>query len=328
MGRYLFLLGFLGLSLTACHKDNKENNVVSQRYVHKYGYAVAKDEFVERKYPGQVITVLKNGVTTTSTYENGHLDGPSTHTFPHSQTVENYFLYKQGNLVKQISYDISGMPLREEVQLSPTRHASTRWYADGTPMCTEEYAGEELVEGQYFNRLNDVEARVAKGQGSRVTRDLQGILVAQEEIEEGYITKRQTFYANTSPESIAYYYRGALNGEKKVFNEKGEPISVKEYVAGKLHGKATFYKNGAKTVEIYYLDGVKNGLEIHYTDGAAISQEILWENDRKHGPSKYYVDGIAQVEYFYDGSPVSENKWQELNHLDQMIGQIEPVAAW
>lgn len=327
MGRHLFLLGFLGLSLTACYNKNEENNVVSQRHVHKYGYAVSKDEFVERKYPGQVITVLKNGVTTTSTYENGVLDGASTHTFPHSQTVENYFLYKQGNLVKQISYDISGMPLREEVQLSPTRHASTRWYADGTPLCTEEYAGKELVEGQYFNRLNDVEARVAKGQGSRVLRDLQGVLLAQEEIDEGYVTKRQTFYASGTPESIAYYHHGALNGEKKIFNDKGEPISVKEYIAGKLHGKATFYKNGAKTVEIYYLDGVKNGLEIHYNDGTAISQEILWENDRKHGPSKYYVDGIAKVEYFYDGSPVSEHKWQELNHLDQMIGQIEPALV-
>lgn len=328
MRRYLILLGLLGFSLTGCHKKVQENNVVSERYIHKYGYAVSKDEFVGRKYPGQVITVLKNGVTTTATYENGILDGSSTHTFPHSQVVENYFLYKQGNLVKQITYDISGMPLREEVNLSPTRHTSTRWYSDGTPMCSEEYAGAELVEGQYFNRLNDVEARVEKGKGSRLIRDLQGILLAQEEVDEGYITKRQTFYASGTPESIAYFQRGSLHGEKKTFNENGEPISAKEYVHGKLHGKATFYKNGAKTVEIYYLDGMKNGLEIHYTDGAAISQEILWENDHKHGPSKYYVDGIAQVEYFYDGTPVSEEKWKELNQLDQMIGQIEPISAW
>ena len=328
MGRYPIFLGLLILTLAGCHRTKEESSIVSQRYVHKYGYAVSKDEFIERKYPGQVITVLKNGVTTTSTYENGRLHGPSTHSFPHSQVVENYFLYNQGALVKQIAYDISGMPLFEEVQLSPTRHASTWWFADGTPRCTEEYAGVELVEGQYFNRLNEVESRVEKGKGRRTLRDAQGILLAQEEVDEGYITLRRTFYSNGTPESISQFYRGTLQGEKKTFNENGEPIADKEYIAGKLHGKTTFYKNGARSVEIYYLDGLKNGLEIHYVDGDAISQEILWENDKKHGPCMYYVDGIAQVEYFYDGSHVSEHRWKELNQLDQMISQIEPGAAW
>lgn len=110
---FLFALIFAG-----CSRSNQESSVVSQRYVHKYGYAVAKEEFVERQYPGQVITVLKNGVTTTVTYENGQLHGPSTHSFPHSQVVEHYFLYNEGSLVKQIAYDPNGLPLFEEVHLS------------------------------------------------------------------------------------------------------------------------------------------------------------------------------------------------------------------
>ncbi len=97
---------------------------------------------------------------------------------------------------------------------------------------------------------------------------------------------------------------------------------------GKLHGKTTFYKNGARAVDVHYLDGLKNGLEIHYLDGEQISQEILWENDKKHGPSKYYIDGIAQTEYYYDGRPVSEDRWNELSHLDEMIGHITPEVAW
>jgi antitoxin component YwqK of YwqJK toxin-antitoxin module len=322
------LLGCVILFLAGCRGNQQENNVVSQRYVHKYGYAVSKDEFEQRKYPGQVITVLKTGVTVTATYENGVLHGPSTHTFPNSQTVESYFLYNQGNLVKQILYDIHGMPLREEIQLSPTRFASTKWYSDGTPMSTEEYAGAELVEGQYFSRQNDIESRVEKGKGLRTLRDIQGILHAKEEIEQGYVVKRETFYTNGSPESISFFVKGALHGEKKSFAENGEPLAVKEYVSGKLHGKTTFYKNGVRTVEIHYLDGMKNGLEIHYMDGDIVSQEILWENDRKHGPSKYYVEGIAQVEYFYDGQSVSENRWKELNQLDQMIGQINSPTKW
>jgi len=322
------LLGCLSLIITGCSKSNQENNVVSEKYIHKYGYAVSKDEFQERKYPGQVVTVLKNGVTITSTYENGVLHGATTHTFPHSQTVETYFLYNQGNLVKEIVYDVNGLPMREEIQLSPTRYATTRWYADGTPLSTEEYAGPELVEGQYFSRQNEIESRVEKGRGTRTLRDLQGVLTAREEIEEGYVAKREAFYASGAPESIAFYYRGILSGEKKTFNENGEPISVKEYVNGKLHGKTTFYKNGARAVDVHYLDGLKNGLEIHYLDGDQISQEILWENDKKHGPSKYYIDGIAQTEYYYDGRPVSEDRWNELSHLDEMIGHITPEVAW
>lgn len=322
------LLGCLTLFLASCHKTQQENNVVSQRYVHKYGYAVSKDEFEERRYPGQVITALKTGVTITSTYENGVLHGPSTHTFPNSQTVESYFLYNEGNLVKQIHYDIHGMPLREEIKLSPTRFATTKWYSDGTPMATEEYAGSELVEGQYFTRQNDIEARVLKGKGQRVIRDIQGILQAKEEVDQGNIVKRETFYATGSPESIAFYVAGALHGEKKSFAENGEPLATKEYIHGKLHGKTSFFKNGVRTVEVHYLDGMKNGLEIHYLDGETVSQEILWENDHKHGPSKYYVDGIAKVEYFYDGEPVSELKWKELSELDQMIGQINAPTQW
>ncbi|MGH7889282.1 MAG: toxin-antitoxin system YwqK family antitoxin [Thermodesulfobacteriota bacterium] len=328
MSRYLYLLGCLGLLMTGCCKKQQENNVVSERYIHKYGYAVSKDEFTERKYPGQVVTVLKNGVTMTSTYENGVLHGSCTHTFPHSQVVETYFLYNQGNLVKQIIYEISGMPLREEVQLSPTRYASTKWYTDGTPMCTEEYASKELVEAQYFTRQNEVEARVEKGRGNRVIRDLQGVLLTREDVDQGFVTRRESFFASGAPESIALYSHGLLNGERQSFSESGEPLAVKEYVNGKLHGKTTFFKNGARFVEAHYLDGKKNGLEIHYFDGDKISQEILWENDKKHGPSKYYVDGIAQVEYFYDGRTVSENKWKELNQFDEMIGQISPDVAW
>ena len=328
MRRFAPIVGCLLLCLSSCRNNNNDNNIVSERYTHKYGYAVSKDEFEKRKYPGQVVTVLKSGVTVTSTYEDGLLHGPSTHTHPHSTTVESYYLYNQGNLVKQIFYDVQGMPIREELQLSPTRFAATKWYCDGTPMSTEEFAGAELVEGQYFTRQNDVESRVEKGRGNKIIRDLQGVLQAREEIDQGYVVKRDTFYASGAPESSVAYIRGIIHGEKKSFSENGEPIAVKEYVNGKLHGKTTFYKNGAKAVEVHYLDGLRNGLEIHYIDGTIVSQEILWENDKKHGPSKYYVDGVAQVEYFYDGDKVSEHKWIELSQLDQMIGQIDAPSSW
>jgi antitoxin component YwqK of YwqJK toxin-antitoxin module len=322
----VFSVTALTLFLTSCGKSKSDNDVVSQRYIHKYGYAVSKDEFEGRQYPGQVITLLKNGVTITSAYENGVLHGPCTHTFPHSQTVESYYVYNQGNMVKEVLYDLTGMPVREDVQLSPTRYATTLWYASGTPMCTEEYAGEELLEGQYFTLTNDLEAQIVKGKGERIRRDREGVLLHKDQVDEGYVTLHETFYPSCAPESIAYYHQGKLHGEKKTFTATGEPLAVKEYVGGLLHGKSTLYKNGTRYLETHYLDGMKNGLEIHYIDGETISQEILWENDKRHGPALYYVEGVAQTEYYYDGTLVNEERWNELHQLDELANQISPAV--
>jgi antitoxin component YwqK of YwqJK toxin-antitoxin module len=323
--KYLpMLLGALALMTTACDQSKKDNGVVSERYIHKYGYAVSKDEFQERQYPGQSIVLLKNGVTITATHENGVLHGPCTHTFPHSQTVESYYLYNQGQLTKEVLYNISGMPVREEVQLSPKRHAVTLWYVSGTPLSREEYADNELLDGDYYSVDNEIEARVVKGEGVRLKRDAQGQLLYRDDVSEGYITKRESYHANGLPESISYFRYGKLHGEKSLFTDKGEPLATKEYIGGLLHGKATFYENGVKYLEIFYLDGMKNGLEIHYIDGQIVSQEILWENDRRHGPSKYYIDNDAKVEYYYGGEIVSDEKWNELHKADVMIDLISP----
>jgi antitoxin component YwqK of YwqJK toxin-antitoxin module len=322
----LFLLGALAL-LAACGPKNKsEDPVVSQKYIHKYGYAVSKEEWEERHFPGQVVTTLRNGVTITATYEGGMLHGPTTHTYPNSQTVEAFYLYNQGDLVKQINYDVRGMPVREQVQLSPSRLSITLWYHDGTPMSIEEYAHEELLEGQYFSVNNEVEARVEKGNGLRLRRDHQGTLLSRDEFDSGYMVKRESFYASGSPECVTHYSKNKLNGEKRTFSPSGEPIAIEEWVDGQLHGKATYFRNGSKYLEVSYLYGSRNGLEVHYIDGGDILQEISWENDKKHGPSIFYVDGQPNTQWYYDGKEVSERTFQEQLRLDEMVSHISPTV--
>ncbi|HSX12394.1 MAG TPA: hypothetical protein VLF61_02775, partial [Rhabdochlamydiaceae bacterium] len=87
------------------------NSIVSERFVHKFGYPVSKQEWMERSYPGQVITTMSNGVTITASYENRLLHGPCTHTYPNSQVVQYFYLYNEGNLVKETSYDTFGVPV-------------------------------------------------------------------------------------------------------------------------------------------------------------------------------------------------------------------------
>jgi len=323
MKKTLFALLALGcMTLCGCKNNNQDDNVVSQRYIHKYGYAVSQEEWETKNYPGQVITSLNNGVTIATTFENGIKHGPTTLTYPHSQIIEYYSLYTQGNKVKEISYDPAGIPIEEWIQLSPTRYSITMWYREGSPMMVEEFAGDELLDGQYYTLDNTLESRVEKGSGIRVRRDRSGTLVAKETIEEGSAVKKETFYASGAPESIAYYYHEALNGERRTFAMNGEPLAIEEWINGRLHGKSTYFKNGNRYLEITYLHGQKNGIERHFIDGDIISQEITWDNDRRHGQSVFFADGKMESQWFYEGQAVSKRKFDELNRMDEIISHL------
>ncbi len=318
---------FLGIALallSACNDNKTSDAVVSKRYIHKYGYAVSQEEWEARNYPGQVITTLRDGITVTTTYEHGILHGPCTYTYPHSQTVETYLLYKNGDLVKEIRYDRQGMPLREKVFLSATRYTLTTWYSTGSPLSIEELANDEIIDGQYFTASNETEARIDKGNGNRVRRDPSGVLLSRDVFEKGYLVKQETFYPSGVPSGIAQYYMNEVQGEKRVFAETGEPLSIEEWKNGKLHGLSTYFSNGVKISEVSYLNGQKNGLERHFVDGDIVSQEIAWENDQRHGPSVYYAEGYSRTDWYYAGSLVSQRRFEELAKLDEMIMNISP----
>ncbi len=314
------ILAAVALMGFSCQKKQKNDDIISQTYVHKYGYAVSQEEWQEKNYPGQVISSLRNGITVTATYENGKLNGPCTFTYPNSHTVEKYILYNQDTPVKEISYDISGMPIQETTQLTENRHCLTTWYTDGVPKSVEEYVKEELVQGQYFTTNHELEAQVIHGNGLRIIRDPQGTLLCKDEIAGGFLAKRESFYASGSPESIAYYVQGKLDGTKKTFSSTGEPLSLESWSNGSLHGLCTYYKNGTKELEIDYLYGKKNGLEIHFLDGETIAHQISWIVDLKHGPETFFLPGgSTKTVWNYDNKEVSLNRFQELTNLDALL---------
>ena len=321
--RICTLLAATALMTSACQKNKNDDQVVSQVYVHKYGYAVSQEEWEEKNYPGQVISTLRDGSTVTATYENGELNGPCTFTYPHSQTVEKYILYKQNSPVKEILYDITGMPTQETVQLTKNRSSLTTWYFDGVPRSVEEYSNDELLEGQYFTPTNELEARVEKGKGLRIIRDASGVLVCKDIIENGLLAKRESFYPNGSPECVANYEGGHLSGERRTFTLNGEPLALEEWANGHLHGVSTYYKNGTKELEISYLFGKKNGWENHFIDGLAVSRQIAWDNDIKHGPEIFYVPDGKKTLWNYNGKEVSQTRYEEMTRLDELISQSE-----
>lgn len=305
----------------SCQKESKPDEVLSQTYVHKYGYAVSQEEWQEKNYPGQVISTLKSGVTITATYENGQLHGPCTYTYPNSTTVEKYVLYNQNQPVKEILYAVSGMPTQETVHLANNAYALTSWYEDGVPKSIEEYAGDQITEGKYFSPENELEATIESGLGTRVVRSASGTLSCKDSIIDGSLVCRETFYENGSPESVSHYYKGLLSGQRQTFTKQGEPLSVEQWANGHLHGIATYYTNGSKEVEISYLDGKKHGLETHFLDGDKVVHQISWESNQKHGPETFFLADSRKVLWNYSGKEVSQSKFQELCRLDEAIAQ-------
>jgi len=323
MKKYLFSLPMaIALVLAGCGSDNGRGQVISKRYIHKYGYAVSDSEWATNNYPGQVITTLRNGVTITATYEDGQLHGPTTHTHPHSQTVQYYYLYNNGELKKEVVYDSLGMPVQEKAQLSPQRYCVTTWFGDGTPKSIEDFTGDELLDGQYFSINNELESRVERGIGIRTWRDAHGLLVAKDEIDKGYITKKDEFYTAGSLHRTTHYNMNAKHGERRAFTEGGDPLSVEEWIDDQLHGKATYFTNGKKQIEVYFVHGSRHGVETHFIDGEIVEQEIHWTHDKRHGPTKFYVgDAVAKTEWYYNGQNVAQKRFDELFQMDQMITQ-------
>lgn len=315
------LIGVAALTTFGCQNNKKKQHadVVSERYIHKYGYDVSREEWLSNDYPGQVITTLKNGITVTASYENGILHGDTSYTFPHSQTLESLHTYEKGNLAKKVSYDVRGMPFREETYITPTRVKTKYWYNTGTPKCVEVTDEADLLEGEYFTMKNELESRVSDGNGDRSIRDKHGVLCAKEQIKNGQVAKRETFHPNGSPHVVMSFDIGLVHGEKRVFAETGEPLSVESFRNGKLDGLCTYFQNGVKYLEIHYTDGLKNGVERHFVDGDTLSHETHWIDDMKHGPSTYYFDGLSKVEWFYNNLKVSKNKFEELLEREKMI---------
>lgn len=309
------------LLASGCGAPKTENETISKSYIHKYGYAVSQEEWDARQYPGQVIEVLKNGVTITATYENGNLHGPYTITYPHSQIVEKYILYNTGSPVKEVSYDVSGMPTEETIRLSSDRHTVTAWYTDGVPKSVEEFQGEELREGTYFAKNHEKESSIVRGNGTRILRDREGTLLCKDTFEEGFMTERNAFYPSGSPESISYYSENRLHGTRKTFTPAGEPLAVEDWANGHLHGLCTYYKNGAKELEVYYLYGQKHGSETHFLDGESVMHQVSWERGQKHGPETFFLAEGPKLTWNYEGKEVSRSRFEELTRIDALMSE-------
>lgn len=322
MKRFLpFALTAITLMLTSCNKSD-EDEVISQRFIHKYGYDVSEEEWKDAEYPGQVITTLRDGVTVTASYEYGALHGPTTYTHPHSHTKESVEYYDKGTLVKRVNYSLRGIPTQEELYLSPTHLKITKWFKTGSPMLIEEYADGSLVSGEYMNPKNEILSRIENGNGIRFVRNDHEKITLKETYEGGSPILKETFYLSGTPHMVVPLRNGCINGEKRIFAETGEPVAIENFFANRLHGISTHFQTGFRIAEIPYNNGVKDGIERKYVEGDTLIEETRWSNGKKHGASVLYYDGLTKTTWYFNDRKVSKNRYAELAKRERDIAEM------
>lgn len=313
-------LSFLAILLTfaSCQKDN-ESNVVSQQYVHKYGFDMSKNEWQSRTKEGSVITVLDSGITVTNTYNNGIMHGQTTYSYPNSSIIEKIYEYDNGTLIKESEQDSAGIPYKEKAYEPDNKTLITLWDKSGVPISIEQYENNILVNAKYYKPNNELEANIENKSGTRMKRDRNGELLYKDTIKNGKLKDRNTYHANGQTKSKMTFKNYQLHGEQTTYSQNGAVLLSQRWDNGKLDGIKTAYRNDNKISEVPYTNGERHGIERHYRDDGTLKTQIHWENDKKHGSERKYLDNDTNIKWYYKGKEVSLKKFEEFSFREKLI---------
>lgn len=325
--KFQFTFLIAALAFTACQTNSSVDQVVSQTFVHKYGFETSEKDWEAREQDGQVVSMLKTGVKVSRSFENGKLHGLTTYTFPHSSVIERQQLYDEGILLKEQANDAAGMPIREEVYEFDNRTIITLWDDKGVPLSIEEYDDEVLAEAKYYTAEHELEATVFNGNGERIKRDRTGLLISRDEMKNGHMFCRTTFHPNGNIHTISHYENYQLHGKQAKFTASGKPLMELNWDHSVLEGLKTIYRNGQKIAIIPYIMGKKHGTELHYDDLGFLTAEIQWRNDKKHGPTILHSEESTDTEWFFKGQAVNADKFKILESRERIVSEFREQAA-
>jgi len=318
---YLLSVLTTSLLLGGCFSGDGDE-IVSQKFIHKYGFDVSESEWDAREKEGQIVSLLKSGEKVSNSYENGILHGVSTVTFPNSSIIQKSLAYNQGVLLKEIVNDEEGIPISEDVYEFDDRRVETCWDEKGSPLSIEEYDNDLLVEGKYFTSNHELEGQVEAGFGERYVRDRMGLLLSRDLIENGIVSTRTNYHANGHIHSVSHYHDFQLHGEQRKFASNGQPLMDLNWNHGILDGMKIVYRTGHKVSEIPYINGQRHGLEYHFDESGEITANIEWKNDRKHGCSRFSTNDTTENEWFYKGAVVSQDRFEMLNTQEGLLSEL------
>ncbi|MBA3722112.1 MAG: toxin-antitoxin system YwqK family antitoxin [Parachlamydiaceae bacterium] len=304
------------LLLSAGCNSRRNDDVVAETYVHRYGVALPAEEWSERGQHGQVVSTMKDGVVASRNYDSGVLHGETTYSFPHRDTIQRKEIYDQGALKQEVHNYSNGLPSRQVTYNSETNQSVVEWYDNGVPQSREEYENELLQSGEYFTPANLQESTVTNQNGTRVRRDLFGELDSVEEIQDGKMAKRTTYHSNGTPETVTPYMDGKAEGKRLTYLPGGEPSTMEDWKNDKQHGETHVYENGEKYATVPYVYGKKHGVEKRYSnDGQNLAREVTWVKGNMHGPAHTYVDEeVKSSDWYFQNKQVNKQTYDALSN--------------
>jgi antitoxin component YwqK of YwqJK toxin-antitoxin module len=312
--RYSSLANLLLLSslMTSCQTSHPCDEIVCQTYVHRYGVPLEPQDWSSRGKHGQVMSLRKDGVTITQSYNAGIVDGECTYTFPHRELIQKKEQYVQGTLVEETLHYPSGMPQQRTIH-GPSNQSITTWYENGAPQSQEEWNQGRMAKGEYYTLTNQVESSVEDGNGLRTRRNDQEEVEYVDNIQDGQMTQRTTYHKNGTPAVATQYKNGQMDGERRTYSVSGEPLTVETWTKNCQHGYTAEYEYGEKVADVPYVRGQKQGLERRYRDNGQVTvQEITWMKGKKQGPCYFYTGNTKHVDWYFADRRVNKQTYDML----------------
>lgn len=300
---------------TGCKNRYQEvpDHVIEETYLFKYGIELPKEEWQSRGQHGKVVSTLANGVTVSKTFSSGTLHGETTYSYPYSQNIEKTEIYSHGAIVHEIWHYPSGAPRQEKRTGDNESLVETTWYENGAPKSLEIYDSKGmLTRAEYSDTHHHIDAKVENGSGTRLLRDAYGAIISRDQISEGEMVQKITYYPNGIPKEIVPFKSRLVEGELKTFHPGGEPNIIETWANGKKTGITIVYQNGEKIAEIPFVNGIRTGSERRYREENLV-EEISWVDDKRHGPTIVHLNGTQRQDWYYKNEAVTKKNFEVLN---------------
>ncbi len=298
----LFSLCFL-LLLSSCKKAPLGEEVICST-IHRYGVPIEPREWENRGQSGQIVSLRKDGVTVTRSYDNGIVHGNCSYSYPYRETVQKKEIYNRGALQQEISYFPTGLPSDQIIYESPDVQLRTFWYENGAPQCQEKIEKGLLCQSEYYTPEQHMESQIQEGFGTKTYRNSHGTLEYIDQIEQGQTTFRTHFHPNGNPAATVPYCNGLIEGERRSYLPEGEPLTIEMWENDQQHGHTTTFEFGERRADIPYVEGKIHGIQQVYQDEKNLAQEITWVKGKKHGPCYTYIGNSRQIDWYFQDRKV------------------------
>jgi hypothetical protein len=185
---------------------------------------------------------------------------------------------------------------------APRPQSHRQWFPDGRPMGAEEYLGQNLVSGLYYDAKGNLLGRVDQGKGTAFEMN---ILQAS---DFGQVVATCE-YAGGKRNGLCVYWR---DFDKKL--KSGQET----YRDGKKEGLAlAWMQSGQLNILAHYKDGLQDGDEVYFKPDGSVS------SSRRYEKGKIIKGATGQ----YDPKPYQQPPWERTVRYTSLGTRDWPVGT-